>query len=110
VKKQDGARSLNDKTTKLLVNVFNSIATTDKEKPVYFPYYYVNGEEFTGENELVINFLDYAYASEMEQVRIPQHTVTETPLIVTSDFIPVFPPLGYIYFTDKLFSLVAAVF
>jgi hypothetical protein len=80
-----------DKKTTLTMKVFNGTATTDSEHPVYFPYYYVNGEEFTGGERFVINFIDKISLAEESQVRIPQHTVSETP--GTYDIAPVRPIL-----------------
>lgn len=77
VRKNDGYRSLTSIDTTLTIKVFNGTATTDEKKPVYFPYYYVNGIEFEKDAGFVINFIDLLSAGDEPLVRIPQHTVSE---------------------------------
>jgi hypothetical protein len=91
IKKYDGFRSFDSIKTTLTIKVFNGTATTDSEHPVYFPCYYVNGEEFTGGEGFVINFIDKISPDEESQVRIPQRTISETP--GTYNIEPVLPVL-----------------
>jgi hypothetical protein len=103
VKKRNGARSINDLTTTLTIKTYNKTRTADPDKPQYYEYYYVNGEEFTGENGFVIHFIDYVTEAEKAEVLIPEHTVEHNPLQMA---LAVFPVIPYIlpdsYFNDDV--------
>jgi hypothetical protein len=70
VKKVNGFRSQTDKKTKLTIVAFNN---TKKQN---FPFYYVNGVEFMGNEKFAINFLDLVTDDEEDHVLIPEHTET----------------------------------
>jgi hypothetical protein len=79
IKKQNGywGETTPDRHTQLVVKVYDG---NKADKPAY-PYFYVNGVEFTDAEEFVINFFDYVTEEEESQVVIPPCTVAQSEAV-----------------------------
>jgi hypothetical protein len=107
VKKLNG-RNKNGRIS-LTVTVFNGSKTSPEEEGkengnlAYFPYYYVNDEEFTGGNGFVLNFIDKPSSAEEELVLIPEHTEAESVITysVAPDALPSVPLVNIIPANDE---------
>jgi hypothetical protein len=82
VKKRNGTGD--DSRTVLTVKVYNGSKTSAEEDGkkdgnlVYFPCYYVNGQEFSEGEGFVINFIDEPSDAEKKQVLIPGSFVSDS--------------------------------
>jgi hypothetical protein len=82
VQKNDGCLYIDKyygRQTQLVVTVY------DGSQPGKTPYpcFYANGTEFNGAADFVINFFDYVYASEAEEIVIPPHDILKNTQTVT---------------------------
>jgi hypothetical protein len=100
VKKENGFIDDGTKTA-LTIKPYNG---ADPELPADFPYYYVNGREFAGQEGFVINFLDAPSRSEQDEVLTPKKCAAESPHV--SNFVP-FNPARYLLSDEAYFPICA---